>query len=308
VNRRKPFILIVGPTASGKSAVALALARKFGAAILNCDSLQVYRRLDIGTAKPSAGERASLPHFLFDVADPGEILTAGDFRRLALEVLQRELPNHPVIGVGGSGFYIQALEKGMFDVAKPRPEVDARVRRQVDERGLAWAHGELQRLDPVYAEQLNPNDAYRITRALVMIEDSGEAVSRVRERFQAAAFPYPLLKLGLNPGREELLPRVRARTRSMLDEGLLDEVRALLADGFAAWPPLRSVGYKECLAHLSGELAAEDLAETIVQKTMQLAKKQKTWFKRDPVTHWLNSDDAVEEAAGQVSRFLDRLE
>jgi tRNA dimethylallyltransferase len=282
----------------------LTLAKHFHGAILNCDSLQTYQRLDIGTAKPPAEERLLVPHFLFDVVAPPNVLTAGDFRRLALEVLARELPKGPVFGVGGSGFYIQALEKGMFDVPKPKIEVERFVRRRLEEHGLAFMYAELLELDPEYGEGLSPHDAYRITRALIMIHDSGKKVSDVRRTFEAEAFPYPLLKLGLAPTREELLPRVEKRVEQMMADGFLKEVEGLMADGLSAWPPLQSVGYKECVQFLNAEIEEKRLVPLIVEKTMQLAKKQKTWFKRDTGIHWLHPSDAVESARQAVAEFL----
>jgi tRNA dimethylallyltransferase len=302
-----PVVLIVGPTASGKSDLGLKLAEEFGGAILNCDSLQTYQRLDIGTAKPTREEQSHVPHFLFDVLKPGELLTAGDFRRMALDVLERELKARPVFGVGGSGFYIQALEKGMFDVPKPDVKIEREVRAKVEQNGLTWAYEELNRLDPDYASELNPNDSYRIVRALVMMADSGQSVTKVRQSFQTTPFPYPLLKLGLAPTREDLLPRVQARVEAMLKAGFLDEVRALLAEGWEKWLPLQSVGYKECVAFLNGEIEEERLVPLIVEKTMQLAKKQRTWFKRDSGILWLPLKDPLVAARAAVQNFTRSL-
>lgn len=299
-----PFVLIVGPTASGKSDLALRLAEKYQGAILNCDSLQTYQRMDIGTAKPSLEERARVPHFMFDVLPPGEVLTAGDFRRMAMEVLDRELGARPVFGVGGSGFYIQALEKGMFDVPKPRAESERAIRDMLAERGLPFVFAELKRLDPEYAARLSPNDAYRITRAMIILRDSARTVTELRSEFSARPFPYPLLKLGLAPTREELEPRVRERTAAMLRAGLLEEVRGLVADGWKDWPPLQSVGYKECMQVLSGELPEAKLFDTICEKTLQLSKKQRTWFKRETNTVWLSGADPFASADVCVRDFL----
>jgi tRNA dimethylallyltransferase len=293
-----PFVLIVGPTASGKSSLALRLAETLGAGILNCDSLQAYRRLDVGTAKPSWSERQRVPHYLFDFLKPGEILTAGDFRRLALGVLERELPLRPVLGVGGSGFYIQALEKGMFALDKPKPEVDAQVRRDLERDGLAKLYEELREGDPEYAEELNPNDSYRIVRAVVILRDSGRKVSELKREFteKTEPFPFPLLKLGLAPSREWLLPRIQQRTEQMLKLGFMVEVEKLLDEGWGEWPPMQSVGYKECVACLRGEVPFEKLPALISEKTIQLAKKQRTWFNRDKEIHWLNVDEPYPEA------------
>lgn len=302
-----PFVLIVGATGSGKSALGLKLAGRFGGTILNCDSLQVYRRLDIGTAKPSPEERKSVPHELFDILDPGSFLTAGDFRREALSVLERKIPKGPVYGVGGSGFYIQALEKGMFDSGKPDPAVEKKVREDLENLGPGELYAELARLDPEYAQAISPNDHYRLTRALVVIRGSGKPLTEFRKEFQGEKFPYPLLKFGVRIEKERLLESVTQRTEAMLKAGFLDEVRELVAEGFADWPPLFSVGYKECQMCLRGELAEHELAARIVEKTMQLAKKQRTWFKRDPEIHWFTPEEAFEKASDLLADRLDSL-
>lgn len=302
-----PLVLIVGSSGSGKSALGLDLAKKYGGAILNCDSLQTYRRLDIGTAKPTPAEQKQVPHFLFDILSPGEVLTAGDYRRAALQVLERELPTRIIFGVGGSGFYIQALEKGMFDVPKANAETDRAVREDAERNGMAAMYKELESLDPEYADRINPNDSYRILRSLIIIRESGKKVSALQREFKGEPLPYPLLKFGLAPSREELLPRIQVRTRAMLEAGLLDEVRSLLDEGHGEWPALMSVGYKECVAVLQGRLPEAKLESTINEKTIQLAKKQRTWFKRDKEIHWLPVHNAAASAESILAAFLDTI-
>lgn len=302
-----PVVFVVGPTATGKSRLGLELAQYFNGGILNCDSLQVYQRLDIGTAKPTPAERARVPHFFFDELKTGEILTAGDFRKRALEICERVLPNHALFAVGGSGFYIQAFEKGMFEVDKPDPEKERQVREEMEKNGPEFIFQELQRLDPEYAEEINPHDTYRALRALIVVLDSGRKMSELRREFKPQKFPYPYIKLGLTLSREELLPRVRARTREMLHAGLLAEVEALLAEGFENWPPMNSVGYKECVDVLRGRLAKERLEEQIVEKTLQLAKKQRTWFKRDADIQWLDPVDPLAQAIDLLTRQFQKL-
>jgi tRNA dimethylallyltransferase len=302
-----PVIFVVGPTATGKSRVGLELAQHFSGAILNCDSLQVYQRLDIGTAKPSREEQKLVPHYLFDVLQAGDVLTAGDFRKLALAEMTRAKENM-IFAVGGSGFYIQALEKGMFEVEKADPEVDRRVRERLAQEGLEVLYEELKTVDPETAEELSPNDAYRIVRALVVYQGSGRKMSHLRASFKPQPFPYPYLKIGLNFEREELLPRVRGRVQDMLKAGFLEEVRALLKDGLGLWPALHSVGYKECVDVLEGRLAEASLEHQIVEKTMQLAKKQRTWFKRDPNIHWLSGQNPSQEAIQCVTQFVAGLD
>lgn len=302
-----PLIFIVGPTASGKSAVGLALAREFSGGILNCDSLQVYKRLDIGTAKPTEAERSQAPHFLFDFVDPGRVLTAGDFRKEALKVLEKELPSKPLFAVGGSGFYVQALEKGMFDVAKPSEELDRQVRERLKSEGLSALYEELQRKDPDYAEAISPNDSYRIVRALVVIAESGKTMTEVKASFQVQRLPYETLKIGLNPDREVLRERIGERVEAMMRVGFLGEVESLLKDGYESWPPLLSVGYRECVDHIQGRLSKDKLVPTIIDKTWKLAKKQRTWFKRDSEIHWLENGDLMTQARELVVPFLDRV-
>ena len=304
-----PLVLIVGPTASGKSALGLSLAQEFAGGILNCDSLQACQRLDIGSAKPSAAEQGLVPHYLFDIVAPGEVLTAGDFRRRALEVLAREIASKPVFGVGGSGFYIQALEKGMYDVKKPGVAAEQKWRGYLEREGPRALFEELRQRDPDFAASLSPNDSYRVLRALLVIETAGRTATEVRREFRESPipFPYPLLKLGLAPDREGLLLKVEMRTHAMLNTGLKAEVSALLREGFGEWPVLRSVGYRECVQHLNGEVSAEQLPAKIIEKTMQLAKKQRTWFKRDPEIHWLPVGAPLATARKLVAQFLDTL-
>lgn len=301
-----PLVLIVGPTGSGKSALALTLAQEFNGAILNCDSLQAYQRLDIGTAKPTLKERTQVPHFLFDIIPPGQVLTAGDYRRLALDTLQQVLPERMVFGVGGSGFYIQALLKGMFEVAKPNPVTEQCVRLDLEKLGLNHLYEELTTLDPSYAETLSPNDSYRIVRALTIIRDSGRLVSELKNEFSPEPFPFPLLKLGVSASRSELLPRVMERTKAMIQKGLVDEVKALIHEGHRAWPALLSVGYKESMAYINGQISEVKLVSLIVEKTLQLAKKQRTWFKRDLEINWLPIVHPENVARDLVRQFLDR--
>ena len=296
-------VFVVGPTATGKSALALTLADEFGGRILNCDSLQACRRLDVGSAKPTAAERARVPHHLFDVVAPGQRLTAGDFRRLAHEVLARE-PG-PTFAVGGSGFYIQALEKGMFDVPAPDPAVEGAVRARIAAEGAAAAFAELTRRDPAHAARVGPEDIYRVGRALMVMDQTGRTVTELRESFRPEPFAYPKLKLGLTLSREDLAARVKRRTAEMIANGIVDETRALVDEGFGDWPALASVGYRECRRVIDGDLAPANLAAEIELKTLGLAKKQRTWFKRDPEIQWLDPGRALAQARELVRTFVD---
>lgn len=281
-----PLIFVVGPTGAGKSAWAIACAQERGGVILNCDSVQAYQGLDIGTAKPSVADRELVPHFLFDIIAPPGVLTAGDYRMHALPVLAAELPKHPVFAVGGSGFYIQALEKGMFEAGKVDPEVEADLRVRFARTPLKDLHEELARLDPETGEDLNPNDSYRIQRALIIIHGLGKKLSDLKREFKPEKLPYDIIKIGFRIDREELKRRIEERTKAMLKAGWIEEVQGLLDRGLGEWPILQSVGYKQILENLRGELPSEKLVDEIVLRTVQLSKRQMTWFQRDKEIHW----------------------
>jgi tRNA dimethylallyltransferase len=287
-----PLVFVVGATGVGKSQWAFESAQKTGGVILNCDSLQTYQELDIGTAKPSMELRAALPHFLFDIIPPGNVLTAGDFRRTALSILESELPKHPVFAVGGSGFYIQALEKGMFEIDKVDPQIEESVRAEFERLGSEKFFTELQKMDPETAAILNPNDSYRVQRAMVVFRGHGKKLSDLKKQFKQQTLPYALIKVGLRQSRERLRSKIILRTQQMLQDGFIDEVRGLIAKGFGSWSMLQSVGYKQIQMFLNGELTEAQLPDEIVLRTMQLAKRQMTWFQRDKEINWFNIDDA----------------
>lgn len=285
--------MIAGPTASGKSGLALDLVRQAGGFILNADSVQMYKYLDIGSAKATAEERAQAPHFLLDVLQPSEEFTAGDFRRATLELLQQE--KGPAFVVGGSGFYLQALEKGLFQAPKGRPETRAKWEKFLADHGEEALLNELCRQDPEWGKKLNLRDHYRVVRALVIIEESGQKVSDMWREFQdnAPSFPYPLLKVALRIPRDVLRERVRHRTEQMLKAGWLEEVEKLIDMGFGATPALKTVGYRECVTHLREHTSRAELIDQVVTSTMQLAKKQMTWLRKDPTWNWCEHNDTA---------------
>lgn len=303
-------IFFVGPTASGKSANALYLAQKFGAAIVNCDSVQAYRELDIGSAKPSLEERAKVPHYLFDYIPVGGNLTAGQYQRDFENLMQEIETQYPaVLVVGGTGFYFQAIENGMFQVGSAQPEMIKTLEEEIKSKGAETLHAELTSCDPESAKTISSNDHYRLVRALEIFRSTGKTLSQVRLEFEAnkKVFPYPLLKLGIWAERMDLEPRIRARTTKMLASGWLDEVDRLLQAGHQNWSALQSVGYREVTDFLLGTSEAKtpaELSDLIVTSTLQLAKKQRTWFKRDLKIQWapaLHPEDCFENT---VSEFL----
>lgn len=299
---------IVGTTASGKSALALHWAQKLGGAIVNCDSIQVYQGLDIGSAKPTVAERSLVPHYLFDFVPVGEELTAGQYQRIFFDTMKELEKKFPVVFVvGGTGFYFQAIEKGMYPVGAARPELIAEIEQELKtSQGAYRLYQELVQKDPIVASKISEQDHYRIARAIEMMRTHGKTVTEIKQSFEEnrKPFPYPLKKIGVKLPREQLLLRVQERTKKMLAAGLLSEVENLLAElkqrNKLDWAPMRSVGYLECVEFL-GQVGAEsepsvlkNLEESIVQSTMQLAKKQRTWFQRDKDIYWFDGNQELD--------------
>lgn len=291
----KPKVaVLVGPTAVGKTRVSLILARELGAEILNADSLQVYRELDIGTAKPTKAERAQVPHHLIDLVAPDEPYDAARFaadgRAVLQELARRRVP--PLV-VGGTGLYLKALLHGLCPEGGKRPEVRRRLKEELAVRGLPALYERLRTLDPDTAARLAPGDTYRIMRALEVAE-GGVPLSVLQARHRFAERPYLTLKLGLSLPREELYARIAARVQEMLAQGWLAEVRHLLKRYPPQLKPLKALGYRQLVAFLRGELGWEEALERIVRETRRYAKRQLTWFRADGEIHWFHPQ---EEAA-----------
>lgn len=315
VIEKKKVIFVMGQTASGKSGLALHLAQYVNnilgaktAAIVNCDSIQVYRGLYIGSAQPTHDEKEIVPHYLYDYVDFPQEITAGEYARDFYSLIEKT-PEQVVFVVGGTGFYFQAIEKGMFKAVGQNTELRAKLEKQIQENPDDL-YTKLQSLDPESAEKIAKADHYRIVRALEIILTENRKLSEIR-REQAEnpePFRWPLLKLSLLLGKDDLLPRVQERTKVMLGQGLIDEVISELQKGRASWAPLHSVGYAEVMNALIEldssitehcdaskrqldltKLNKKSLEEKIVQSTMKLAKKQRTWFQRDQAAHRFSS-------------------
>ena len=283
-----PLPVVVGPTGSGKSALALRVALEVGGEIVNCDSLQVYRGFDIGTAKVPAAERQGVPHHLIDVIDAEQLFTAGDYARAAEAVL-REIAGRgrvPVIA-GGTGFYLRALLDGLF----PGPARDEELRRRLERREAkreGSLHRILTRLDPTAAARIHPNDKNKTMRALEVRLIEGRPLSSLFERGRAGLTGFRPIKIGLDPPRELLYARLNGRACSMFDAGLVNEVRGLLARGVPrSAKPFESLGYKQALAVIDGTLTLEEAIESTQLETRRYAKRQTTWFRKEHGVHWL---------------------
>ena len=294
------IVALVGATATGKSAVALAAAEACGAEIVNADALQVYRDLDIGTAKPSREERRRVPHHLVDILDPRERFSAGEFARRARAALAEiAARGRPAIVVGGSGLYLRALWAGLAAI----PDVDESARRELEGRlrseGLPILRRELLAVDPATAARIGRNDTQRILRALTVALSTGKPLSAWLTD-AATENPAPKMRrFGLTLPRAVLYDRIAARVQRMTDGGWLSEVRGLLTAGVTRdAPALQAIGYSDWIRYLDGETSSRETVDAIVRATRRYAKRQETWFRREPEIEWLSAlDDASAIAA-----------
>ncbi|MGE3974809.1 MAG: tRNA (adenosine(37)-N6)-dimethylallyltransferase MiaA [Bdellovibrionales bacterium] len=298
---------IFGPTSSGKSHLALAMAQKLGAEIVNCDSLQVYQGLDIGTAKPTKKELAMVPHHLISHVPLGEAYAAGQFARDALEILKKRshVGQKLFFLVGGSGFYAQALIKGTYPVAASDPKKRAELEEEARLKGLATLFEELETRDSQYAKKIGPQDRHRIIRALeILRHEKFQTFSEIEETIASRKPPFSFASVGTFKTRESLRRALDLRTKTMLRQGFIDEVKGLVEQGYHDWSPLQSVGYAEVLEFLDGQIPSEEqLIEAIVTSSMQLAKRQMTWFRRDAETVWFDTDREQEAACQKIEEL-----
>jgi tRNA dimethylallyltransferase len=278
-------VLLLGPTGSGKTALSLELGERFGGEIVSCDSVAVYRGMDLGTAKPTKEERARLPHHLIDVAEPNQPFTAGEYSRQARAAL-REIAGrgHLPIVTGGTGLYLRALTDGLFAGPERQQELRARLQRSREKHGENWLHRVLVRLDPASAKRIHANDASKLIRAIEVCLAARKPLSQVMARDPLTGFR--LLRIGLNPPRQELYARLNQRAAEMFAVGLVEETRGLL-DRYGPVKALDSLGYRQALAVLAGTLSAEAAIDAAQQGHRNYAKRQMTWFRREPDVHWI---------------------
>jgi tRNA dimethylallyltransferase len=298
------LVIINSPTATGKTELAINLALEFGGEIISADSLQVYRYLDIGTAKPSQGQRSKVKHHMIDVVDPDEEFNAAFFAeqaRIIIADLIRQ--GKPVFIVGGTGLYIRALLRGIIET----PTIDENIRnyyRQLREQhGKEYLYSLLQQRDADAARKINLNDSVRIIRALEVMEQTGESISAKQKRHSFADCPYKTYKIGIKLDRAELKQRIITRTEKMIADGLLDEVKSILDRGFRYnLKPLQSLGYKQIIGFLQMEYDWENALNLINRDTWQYAKRQSTWFNADKEINWFNPD-----LSGEIKKNVEKF-
>lgn len=277
----EPILVVTGPTASGKSSLAIELAERAGAELVSMDSMAVYRRMDIGTAKPSAAERARVPHHLVDVVGPDEPFDTATWCRLAQEVVDRPAAT-PLIFVGGTPLYLMAFFKGMLEGPSADPELRARL-EAAEDREPGCLHRELSARDPVAAARIHVHDRKRLVRALEVLERTGRPISEQQDTFHADGWRVPCRVLWIDRDRDDLKDRVKRRTRAMLEDGLLEETRTIRDEVGFSPAAAAAIGYAECLRHLDRPFKdEEELRNRIRRSTHRLIRRQTTWLRRVP--------------------------
>lgn len=303
--KKPPLVVVCGPTGIGKTSVAIDMALAFGGEIVGADSMQIYRHMDIGTAKPTPEERKAVRHHLVDIIDPDIPFDAARYAETARPIIA-QLHGAGILPLvtGGTGLYIKALTQGIFQARPADPGVRDHLRRESESLGAPVLHERLRRVDPAAARRLHPHDAFRIVRALEIFETTGKTISEYHAEHRFAEAPYSVLRVGLEMEREALYDRINRRVEAMLDAGLADEVRKLLNMGYG--PDLKamgSIGYRHMVDFLEGRSSREEAVRTLQRDTRRYAKRQFTWFRKDPRVRWF-APDAAEAIRAEIKNFL----
>jgi tRNA dimethylallyltransferase len=307
------LVVLFGPTASGKTALSLSLAGRFNGEIVNCDSVAMYREFDVGTAKPTPSDRARVPHHLLDCVAPSSHMTAGEYARQARQALDEiKSRGHLPIIVGGTGLYLRALLEGLFPGPQRSEQLRERLRQRAEIRGSNYLHRILHRLDHAAAAKIHANDIPKLIRAIEVCLASRQKMTALwqqqgRDQLQG----FRILRIGLDPDRQALYARINHRALQMFENGLIDETKRLLDKYGDSAGPFSSLGYKQAVQFLSGELTREQALQAAQQAHRNYAKRQMTWFRREPDTQWLRGfgDDAriQQEAATKIESHLPRI-
>lgn len=316
VQTRKPIIAIVGPTAIGKSRVAIEIAKTLQTEILTADSRQVYRYMDVGTDKPTISEQQGIPHLLIDLVNPDQSFNVGDFRRMALEEISRLHHQGKIpLMVGGTGLYVRAVLRGLCPGPPADPVLRQRLTEDCRQHGPQFLFQLLQRIDPELAQRLHPHDQPKIQRALEVSSILGKPLSQVHHEHQFTDAPFPYLLIGLTMERTKLYHRIETRVELEIKKGLIQETRLLLDRGYSRHSgAMKGLGYKQFSGYLSGEYSYEEAVRILKRDTRHFAKRQMTWFRKEPGIQWVATEDtdipdrAAERIMGHITDFLDQLE
>ena len=303
---QRPVLVIVGPTGVGKTDVAIGVARRLGGEILSADARQVFRYMDIGTAKPTAEQRAEVPHHCLDLRDPDEYFSAGEYGKLGRSIIEdvRKREKLPIV-VGGSGLYVRALVDGFFEGPTRDPVIRRRLHEEIEEQGAPALYARLEKLDPDYAATINSNDAVRIIRALEVHEISGKPMSTWFKE-QPGEKGLDAVFVGLDRPRDSLYARIDKRVEEMVSEGFVDEVRSLAEMGY--YPKLvalDTIGYREAFRHIRGQTTLEEMIEQIQRGTRNYAKRQLTWFRADGRVKWIDLEGEMEPEGAVIGVYGD---
>lgn len=304
------LVAIVGPTGSGKTALSVAVAERFGGEIVNCDSVAIYREFEIGTAKPTPHERARAPHHLLDILDPEQQMTAGEYSRVGREVIEqiKSRGRMPII-VGGTGFYLRALLEGLFEGPERSEELRARLRDIEGRRGAEYLHRILRRVDRAAAERIHANDVPKVIRAIEVCLQARKPMTQLWEQGRDPLQGFRILRIGLNPERNALYTRINRRCEQMFDAGLIDETERLMKKHPKA-PALTSLGYKQAAQFLRGEINKKLALWAAQQGHRNYAKRQLTWFRRDPDVKWMTGfgdDKEIQQRALELIETAQKI-
>jgi tRNA dimethylallyltransferase len=301
------LVVVLGPTASGKTALSLAIAERFHGEIVNCDSVAMYREFDIGTAKPTAAERARSPHHLIDCVEPSSYMTAGEYARQARQVIEeiKARGKLPIV-VGGTGLYLRALLDGLFPGPQRSEDLRERLRERASTHGSGYVHRILSRLDRAAAEKIHANDVPKLVRAIEVCLVSRKKMTELwQQQGHDALRGFRILRIGLDPDRQALYERINQRAREMFEGGLVEETQFLIDEYGERVGPLASLGYKQAMHLLRGDLTREQAIQAAQQAHRNYAKRQMTWFRREPEVHWLRGfGDDEQIQRGAVERVL----
>jgi tRNA dimethylallyltransferase len=311
----KPVVVIVGPTAVGKSRIAVEVAKAFETEVLTADSRQVYRGMDVGTDKPASEERQAVPHRLIDLVDPDESFNAGLYRRQAIDEIERlyrdcRLP----LVVGGTGLYVRTLLKGLCDAPQADPIMRKALRQEAEDQGYDRLYARLVDVDPVIAARLHPRDESKVIRALEVYQLSGRRMSEFQQEHGFAERPFATLMIGLNRDRDVLYRRIEGRIDWQLAHGLIEETKQLLAQGYRRdSAAMKGLGYRQVAEHLAGEYDAAEMVRRFKRDTRHFSKRQMTWFRKEPGIQWLMIEESepvphtATRVIEQIDRFLNTL-